>query len=285
MKVSTVLNSKGGTGKTTFISNTAAMLADVAGQRVLLIDADKQPTLSSMFALEHRAPHGISSLLRDGVGNPSVVSECISHTTIPGLDIVVSDADKGELESWVFHNPDGRIRLRVVLTQLRDQYDHVLIDTCGSVGPIQEAAIIAADRVISPVPPTILPVREFARGTLGMLGRTQSLISMISGTPPTVYVVPSMVDRTADARDMVAVLRAPDFATNANYDRMTVLESTIPSYVVYREASRERTPIHQMPRARGARATAALAAVVAELWPDHSAALRPLLQLQQQEAA
>ena len=53
----TLLSTKGGVGKTTVAANLAGFLAD-AGYRVLLVDADIQPTLSSYYAMRRAAPAG-----------------------------------------------------------------------------------------------------------------------------------------------------------------------------------------------------------------------------------
>ena len=50
----TVTSTTGGVGKTTLTANLGGLLADL-GQKVLLVDADVQPTLSSYYPLEHRA--------------------------------------------------------------------------------------------------------------------------------------------------------------------------------------------------------------------------------------
>ena len=56
----TVLSTKGGVGKTTLTANLGAVLAGM-GLRVLLIDADVQPSLSKFFPLENlKPPHGLS---------------------------------------------------------------------------------------------------------------------------------------------------------------------------------------------------------------------------------
>lgn len=59
----TVCSTKGGVGKTTLAANLGGLLADL-GQRVLLIDADVQPTLSSFYAITFRAPQGLTTLMQ-----------------------------------------------------------------------------------------------------------------------------------------------------------------------------------------------------------------------------
>jgi len=61
----TVVSTKGGVGKTTLTANLGGILADL-GQRVLLIDADIQPTLSSYYRLTHHATRGLVDVLESG---------------------------------------------------------------------------------------------------------------------------------------------------------------------------------------------------------------------------
>lgn len=62
MLVISIISTKGGVGKTTTAANLGGFAAD-AGLRVLLVDLDVQPTLSSYYTLTHRAPSGIYELL------------------------------------------------------------------------------------------------------------------------------------------------------------------------------------------------------------------------------
>ena len=138
MIVLTVCSTKGGVGKTTTTANLGGFLAD-AGQRVLLIDADIQPTLSSYYPLTQRADAGLHQLITTGN-----IAESISKTAIPGLDIVISDDPEGIVENWILHTPDGRVRMRHALRDLTD-YDVVLVDTQGAVGPLQDVGVLAGD--------------------------------------------------------------------------------------------------------------------------------------------
>jgi chromosome partitioning related protein ParA len=76
-----VVSTKGGVGKTTLTANLGGFLADL-GQRVLLVDADPQPTLSTYYALEDSAPAGLTDLVVHGRSDT-----VISRTSIPGLDL------------------------------------------------------------------------------------------------------------------------------------------------------------------------------------------------------
>jgi cellulose biosynthesis protein BcsQ len=60
----TIVSTKGGVGKTTLAANLAALLADI-GQRVLLVDADPKPTLSSYYPIADFAAGGLTRLIVD----------------------------------------------------------------------------------------------------------------------------------------------------------------------------------------------------------------------------
>lgn len=103
----TIASTKGGVGKTTLTANLGALLADM-GLRVLLIDADLQPSLSKYFALASASPSaGLTDVLLNGEMTPS----CITATEIPNLDIVVSDDPEGHLPNWLLNRIDRGIRL------------------------------------------------------------------------------------------------------------------------------------------------------------------------------
>src|SRR5690606_9221027 len=125
-----------GVGKTTLTANLGAYLADL-GQTVLLVDADPQPTLSSFFPLRKRALGGITRLMVE-VDTENV----ISSTDIDRLDLVYSDDPDGKLRDWIRDAVDGRVRLKHLLGRSPfADYDVILIDTQGAVGPLQDAAV------------------------------------------------------------------------------------------------------------------------------------------------
>ncbi|MCG8012257.1 MAG: ParA family protein, partial [Candidatus Thiodiazotropha weberae] len=112
----TVMSTKGGVGKTTQTANLGGILADL-GQRVLLVDADVQPTLSSYFELTHQASNGLSAFITG-----PCLDDVVSHTIIDNLDVIVSDDPEGALQNWILHTPDGRVRLKHLLARFDQDY-------------------------------------------------------------------------------------------------------------------------------------------------------------------
>ena len=136
----TITSTKGGVGKTTLTANLGGLLADM-GLRVLLVDADVQPSLSKYFPLAAAQPAaGLTEVVLRG----EVTAACITATVFPNLDIVVSDDPEGHLPNWLLNRIDRGFRLRFALQAavVANAYDCVLIDTQGAIGPLQDAALI-----------------------------------------------------------------------------------------------------------------------------------------------
>ena len=62
-RIFAAISTKGGVGKTTFLANLGGLLADT-GARVLLLDADTQPSLTKYFSLAYEAPHGLVEVVQ-----------------------------------------------------------------------------------------------------------------------------------------------------------------------------------------------------------------------------
>ena len=107
MRVVSVVSTKGGVGKTTVTANLGGLLAD-AGLRVLLLDLDSQPTLSSYYPLAHAAPAGTYELIALNLTDHPHI---ISSTRLDNLDLIVSNDEQGRLTTLLLHAPDGRVLL------------------------------------------------------------------------------------------------------------------------------------------------------------------------------
>ncbi|MDH5181006.1 MAG: ParA family protein [Gammaproteobacteria bacterium] len=231
----TITSTKGGVGKTTLTANLGALLADL-GQRVLLVDADVQPTLSSFYPLVSLAEKGLCGLITE-----ATLDDVVSLTQIKNLDLIVSDDPQGALQNWILHSPDGRVRLKHLLCMFDNSYDVILIDTQGAVGPLQDAAVLAADLLLSPIPPEILSAREFTRGTLGMLERLQPMRFLGASVGP-LYGVIYRIDRTIDARRIERELRKESAASQG---QIQIMKTVVPATVAYRESATAQTPVHR----------------------------------------
>lgn len=268
MKIICVSSSKGGVGKTTTSANLGGIAAD-AGLKTLLIDLDGQPTLSSYFPLDYQAPGGTFDLLVHNVVAPEQI---ISRTNIPGLDIVLSNDPRNQLETLLLHAPDGRLRLRSLLKRL-PHYDLVIIDTKGTTAVTVEMALIASDLALSPLVPEMLSAREFSRGTVALFAGVDQLRQTVGFGAPPLHVVFNRQDNTNDAKLIAENIRElmGELATP-----FRVLDSAIPALLTYRLASSKGVPAHRLepsnsPRQKGRKAPLAsdtLKAVASELCPE-----------------
>ena len=273
MKKIAVISTKGGVGKTTTAVNLAGIAAD-AGKRVLLIDLDIQPTLSSYFHLKTEVEGGVFQL----VGfNETRRSEIISKTTIPNLHIIKSNDDQGQLNSLLLNAADGRLRLLRLLKTFNDDYDLVVMDTQGARSVTLEMALLAADTALSPIIPELLAAREFRRGTLTLFDELGSYQYMGIQLPELLVFVNRADAVTTDARLITQNLHS----TFANDNGIRVLDTSIPNLASYRRAASLSMPAHRIETRKpsGRKAPSALESMIllaSEAFPEWADDFRQL---------
>lgn len=239
-KIYGIVCTKGGVGKTTVTANIGAILADM-NQRVLLVDADPQQSLSRWYPVENLAPFGLSQVYRS-----ANTLDCISNTHIRNLDIILSDdrGSEGKIPTILRESIVNFQNLRYALEKL--DYDYILIDTQGAGGIIQESVILTADVLVSPVKPQVIDTREFIHGTLDMWRKftPRAGFPSMTGRPmPPIKVLINMWDRTNTATAVANQLRQQfDQAADGN---ITVLNSLIHDLNTYQEAAGRGIPAHR----------------------------------------
>jgi chromosome partitioning protein len=142
-----ICHQKGGVGKTTTTTALGACFAE-RGIRTLLIDLDPQANLTFTLGRETDGSPWSAADLRTGAAAPDP-SETVS--TVPGLDIIPSNASMRGINRKLFQLPDYEFLLRRSLAKpaLKD-YAVVLLDCPPSVGPLTISALTAADLVVVP---------------------------------------------------------------------------------------------------------------------------------------
>ncbi len=154
-KVVSLLNQKGGVGKTTSTVNLGAALARL-GQRVLLIDLDPQSNLSLHFGVE-----GVPEqrTIRDLLLDPScALADVVQHAR-PGLDFVPAVTELALVEGELAAIDGMQTVLRGKLRDAAGRYDVVLLDCPPSLGVLSVNALTASDEVFVPMQAHYLPLR------------------------------------------------------------------------------------------------------------------------------
>jgi chromosome partitioning related protein ParA len=265
MRVASVVSTKGGVGKTTVVANLGGLLAD-AGLRVLLLDLDSQPTLSSYYALSQKAEAGAYEFIALNLTTPAQI---VSKTVIAGLDLILSNDDQGRLSTLLLHAPDGRLRLRNLLDHFRSSYDLLLIDTQGARSVLLEMAILASDLALSPITPEILSARELRRGTLKLLSELEPFRHLGIPPPPLRLLLNQVNAIRMDTRMIIRGLRE----TFVGATNISVLDTVVPDRVAYLNAASLGLPVHRIEarRSRERRSPSALEtmkALAIELFPE-----------------
>lgn len=240
--VVTVLSTKGGVTKSTNAANISAFCAD-HGLRVLMIDTDMQPSLSSYYKTVNNAPGGIYEFIINRTIDPEKI---ISQTDIANLDLIRSNDPTGKISLLLKDADDGVIRFNHLIQQIQG-YDLIMIDTRGTRDITLAMAVLASDLILSPVLPELLSTREFMRGTLSLYNDLATYMHFGFKLPP-IKVLANRVDNTNNARDVINEIRAlfQDDEFKAQFlAPIEFLSLIIPSRVAYREANAYCTPIHR----------------------------------------
>jgi chromosome partitioning protein len=166
-KIISVVNQKGGTGKTTTATNLAAFLA-AFGKYVLLVDLDPQANATSGLGF---TPESLDKSLYDSLIGELYPEDVIKKTNLFGYELIPSAADLAGAAIELVTVPEREFKLYNLLHRVRTNYDYILIDCPPSLGLLTINGLIAADEVIVPV-----QCEYYALEGLGQLLKTVNLI-------------------------------------------------------------------------------------------------------------
>lgn len=150
MQVLSIINQKGGVGKTTSCANIGAALAQ-QGLRVLLVDLDPQAHLSISFdRMPEPGDPSVYTLLTQG----HAFADVSQPTQTEGLSIAPTNLDLTGAESELSNEIGREGILRLALHELarsKDAPDLVLLDCPPSLGTLSLNALVASDYVVVPL--------------------------------------------------------------------------------------------------------------------------------------
>lgn len=146
-RVISIINQKGGTGKTTTAVNLGAYLTAL-GKRVLLVDFDPQGNMSSGLGHAHNLEE--ESVYHGLVGLTSA-ERLIRGSSVINLHFIPANNHLAGALIELVTAPDREYFLRRFLHRLRHQYDYVLIDLPPSLSLLTINGLVASDEVLIPV--------------------------------------------------------------------------------------------------------------------------------------
>lgn len=256
----TVMNQKGGVGKTTTVINLGVYLAQ-KGHKILLVDLDPQANLTSGLGVNvHKEGNNDitgreakQKTIYDMLVNDEAAEAIICPTATDNLSVLPSGIELSGAEVEMVSMLSRENILKNALGKINDQYDLILIDCPPSLGILTINALTAANKVLVPI-----QCEYFALEGLGQLMNT---IKIVKGSlNPNLEiggVVLTMFDnRTNLSRDVATEVKA--------FFNETVFKTIVPRNIRLSEAPSHGLSIQEYDSSSaGAKAYSSLAEEVA----------------------
>src|SRR6185503_12199960 len=214
-----IANQKGGVAKTTTVASIGAALAEL-GQRVLLVDLDRQACLTFSLGIDPEDLElSVHHVLTKGVDPTEVLV-----TTEEGVDLMPATIELARAEADLLTRTGREYVIRSFVQEL-DDYDWVLLDCPPSLGVMTVAALTAADGVLIP-----LQCETLSHRGVGQLLDTVHDVRRFTNRRLEVWgVLPTLYDgRTNHARTVLETI-------SETYD-LEVVEPPIPKTIKFAEA-------------------------------------------------
>ena len=146
-KTVSILNQKGGVGKTTTAVNLTAAVG-LADKKVLLVDIDPQGNATSGFGINKRE---IKNSSYEVLTSEIKASEAIITTEFEGVDVIPANMNLAGAELEIIDMKNRESILKNALAEIWDKYDYIFLDCPPSLGLITLNALTASDTFLVPI--------------------------------------------------------------------------------------------------------------------------------------
>ena len=200
-RIISMVNQKGGVGKTTSTVSLGAALAGY-GRRVLLVDSDPQGALSVALGVNaYELDLTIYNLLTDPQCH---IGDVILSTGVEGLDLLPSNIDLSAAEVQLVSEVGREHALARALAPILGEYDIILIDCQPSLGLLTVNALTASQGVIIP-----METEYFAlRGVALLKDTIDKVISRLNPDLEIIGILATMYDpRTLHSREVLETVQ------------------------------------------------------------------------------
>ena len=250
VKVLTFFNHAGGVAKTSTVRDVGYVLGDL-GRKVLMIDLDPQANLTKWMGIDREIelddtvyPGLIGSAEQELDADAAVELELPEPLRVHGVDLIPSHLNLAIVEREILSVFMGVVRLREAIRTLRG-YDYVLIDPPPSLGQLSALAVVAADRVVVPLPTN----RKGLDGLPTVMRMIKEYRKAAPGLGVALFALTQHDSRTRHDRDSLEVIRrqltgiapvsTPLNSRPAYYSDAQVRGVPVPVYAPGSEADRE----------------------------------------------
>ena len=152
MQIISVINQKGGVGKTTTVINLAAGLAKQE-KKILVIDLDPQGNATTGLGLSNT--DNSSKTIYGVLNGTETILEVIKKTEFKNLDIVTSNVDLSGLEVETAGDNERafilKVKLAAYINDFRGSYDYILIDCPPSLSLLTVMALVSSNSLLVPL--------------------------------------------------------------------------------------------------------------------------------------
>ena len=148
-KIISFANQKGGVGKTTSAVNIAASLG-ILGYKTLLVDLDPQGNATSGVGI---AKKGLKCTIKNVLMRENTAKEAIIETDFQNLHVIPANMSLAGIEFDLLQDEDAEpwSIMRNALSEVRDQYDYIIVDCPPSLGMLTVNSLSASDGVVIPM--------------------------------------------------------------------------------------------------------------------------------------